>query len=244
VRRSGVGSLSATSASRMRAERQPCRVNSTQRGADPAGGVPRRLTYSTGDRRSPVWPRGRSRADQRSDGLEGPQDASDVETSRGAPGAHRQTAGREAALTLVTEQIGELTLESIIGGRPGAADAVKGGNAEPIAPNDRSTRTAGRSVQRAGTVPALPSSSRQINAVSASSVRHPRTSSSTPRAHQARHLPHPLRQRIHNMSSSAPTRPEPARPTGDSGRPMVPLETGRNDPVSARSALFVARIKA
>jgi serine phosphatase RsbU (regulator of sigma subunit) len=30
----------------------------------------------------------------------------------------------------------------------------------------------------------------------------------------------------------------------DSGRPMVPLETGRNDPVSARSALFVARIKA
>ena len=30
----------------------------------------------------------------------------------------------------------------------------------------------------------------------------------------------------------------------DSGRPIVPLETGRNDPVSARSALFVARIKA
>jgi hypothetical protein len=31
----------------------------------------------------------------------------------------------------------------------------------------------------------------------------------------------------------------------DSGRPaMVPLETDRNDPVSARSALFVARIKA
>jgi hypothetical protein len=25
---------------------------------------------------------------------------------------------------------------------------------------------------------------------------------------------------------------------------MVPLETGRNDPVSARSALFIARIKA
>ena len=30
----------------------------------------------------------------------------------------------------------------------------------------------------------------------------------------------------------------------DSERPMVPLEKGRNDPVSARSALFVARIKA
>ena len=30
----------------------------------------------------------------------------------------------------------------------------------------------------------------------------------------------------------------------DSGRPMVPLETGRNDPVSAGSTLFVARIKA
>ena len=29
----------------------------------------------------------------------------------------------------------------------------------------------------------------------------------------------------------------------DSGRPMVPFETGRKDPVSARSALFVARIK-
>ena len=29
----------------------------------------------------------------------------------------------------------------------------------------------------------------------------------------------------------------------DSGRPMVPLETDRKDPVSARSALFVARIK-
>jgi hypothetical protein len=30
----------------------------------------------------------------------------------------------------------------------------------------------------------------------------------------------------------------------DSGRLMVPLETSRNDLVSARSALFVARIKA
>jgi len=29
----------------------------------------------------------------------------------------------------------------------------------------------------------------------------------------------------------------------DSGRPMVRFETGRMDPVSARSALFVARIK-
>ena len=33
------------------------------------------------------------------------------------------------------------------------------------------------------------------------------------------------------------------RDAADSGRPMVPFETGRKDPVSARSALFVARIK-
>jgi hypothetical protein len=33
------------------------------------------------------------------------------------------------------------------------------------------------------------------------------------------------------------------RDAADSGRPMVPFDTGRNDPVSARSALFVARIK-
>ena len=64
-------------------------------------------------------------------------------------------------------------------------------------------RTRGRSVHRAGIVPALPSTSRQIRTTSRrppSATRAP--PARHPAARPARDQPHPLRQRIHNMSSA------------------------------------------
>ena len=92
----------------------------------------------------------------------------------------------------------------------------------------------GRSVQRAGTVPALPSTSRQTSAVSPVLGPPPENLElDVAEVPRRGHQPHPLRQRIDNMSSSTPTRPAPARATWRSpsaSAPAWPATASRSRP--------------
>ena len=73
---------------------------------------------------------------------------------------------------------GALAVKLALMGRGGEREPA-GETLTPNAPD--SALTLGRSVQRAGIVPMLPSTKQQRTIVSPCSVRHPNTSNSTPR---------------------------------------------------------------
>ena len=91
--------------------------------------------------------------------------------------------------------------------------------ATPAPPTPRGAADASRQIRpRApGSSPTLPSTSRQRSTISPVPGPPPQhLQLDAAQLARRRHQPHPLRQRIHNMSSSTPTRPAPARPTSRS----------------------------
>ena len=120
-------------------------------------------------------------------------------------------------------------------GRPGSDDADQtlqpleaatppATPAHPTAARQR--RVAADPSNEPGSSPTLPSISRHSSATppSRSSTEHAKLN--VAQLARRRHQPHPLRQRIHNMSSASPTRPAPARPTWRSRSAIKACQAG------------------